>query len=122
MPESWLRYIYFLERMFVIDISFLRSAVKLPPGEDPNEWLAVNSKIQPFLSNVVSHRFFQPNQSSLREHYRVLHAKVVSSHVRRTKVIFLHISSDVLGTNTYGLMEKIFEDPLKCPQQNMPTI
>lgn len=30
----------------------LREAVRLPPGEDPNEWLAVNSKI--FRSSLIA--------------------------------------------------------------------
>lgn len=30
----------------------LREAVRLPPGEDPNEWLAVNSNILPLVCQV----------------------------------------------------------------------
>lgn len=34
----------------------LREAVRLPPGEDLNEWLAVNSKIFIFCLNVLFER------------------------------------------------------------------
>ena len=33
----------------------LREAVRLPPGEDANEWLAVNSNLSLFLSEFSLH-------------------------------------------------------------------
>lgn len=63
----------------------LRKVVKLPEGEDENEWLAVNSKslrytVSPWhgvdssSANRLarSGRLLQPNQPALRRHYRVL--------------------------------------------------
>lgn len=61
----------------------LRKAVKLPEGEDLNEWLAVNG-IHPFhgLNNKrltsVSGRLLQPNQPSLRINNRVLLSAIMS--------------------------------------------
>jgi len=60
----------------------LRKAVKLPEGEDENEWLAVNGKSR--CSSIPEHphsltradisfarsgRFLQPNQSALRQYH-----------------------------------------------------
>jgi len=63
----------------------LRKAVKLPEGEDENEWLAVNGKsgCPSFLEHshvftranipfAHSGRFLQSNQSTLWQHHRVL--------------------------------------------------
>lgn len=59
----------------------LRKAVKLPEGEDVNEWLAVNgafvSYIEPgdcymLTSLLCSGRLLQPSKPSLRSHHRIL--------------------------------------------------
>lgn len=66
----------------------LRKVVKLPEGEDENEWLAVNSKGSqalkdssgvPFWLTFAMHsgRLLQPDQSPLRRHHRVLLTQVV---------------------------------------------
>lgn len=64
----------------------LQKAVKLPEGEDLNEWLAVNGKLSrvgrfgPITnqsSASCSGRLLQPNKSSLRLHHRVLLPAVV---------------------------------------------
>lgn len=63
----------------------LRKVVKLPEGEDENEWLAVNSEFGHCLltsckSNltITSGGLLQPDQSPLWCHHRVLLAAVVS--------------------------------------------
>lgn len=63
----------------------LRKVVKLPEGEDENEWLAVNSESGPriikyteWMLTNCSGRLLQPNQSAVRGHYRVLLSTVVS--------------------------------------------
>jgi hypothetical protein len=64
----------------------LRKVVKLPEGEDENEWLAVNSEFPAdacytttrMLTENVSGGLLQPNQSPLRRHHRVLLASVMS--------------------------------------------
>lgn len=66
----------------------LRKAVKLPEGEDENEWLAVNSEScrkalglirrRPLTPFLCSGRLLQPNQPALWGHHRVLLAPVVS--------------------------------------------
>lgn len=60
----------------------LRKIVKLPEGEDENEWLAVNSKTS---SKIIGHqltchsgRLLQSYQSSIRVNYRVLLAAIMS--------------------------------------------
>jgi MOB kinase activator 1 len=55
----------------------LRKAVKLPEGEDKDEWLAVNSEnaytIAGTTANVYrSRRLLQPDQPAVRVHHRVL--------------------------------------------------
>jgi MOB kinase activator 1 len=63
----------------------LRKAVKLPEGEDLNEWLAVNGR-RPAASKReeselimgISRRFLQPDQPALRLHHRVLLPTVLS--------------------------------------------
>jgi MOB kinase activator 1 len=62
----------------------LRKAVKLPEGEDKDEWLAVNSaqltsgyKRASLIYNG-SRRFLQPDQPALRFHYRILLATELS--------------------------------------------
>jgi hypothetical protein len=57
----------------------LRKVVKLPEGEDENEWLAVNSEFgdsdaikEVLLIMTRSGGFLQSDQPSLRSHYRVL--------------------------------------------------
>lgn len=57
----------------------LRKVVKLPEGEDENEWLAVNSEFDDGHANkevllivASSGGFLQPDQPSLRSHHRVL--------------------------------------------------
>ena len=52
----------------------LRKAVKLPEGEDKDEWLAVNSKvpataIRILANNHGSRRFLQPDQFALRVYH-----------------------------------------------------
>jgi hypothetical protein len=63
----------------------LRKAVKLPEGEDLNEWLAVNGGRLPAwrrdkseLIRDPSRRFLQPDQPALRLHHRVLLPAVMS--------------------------------------------
>lgn len=61
----------------------LRKIVKLPEGEDENEWLAVNSTTyQNMLRRVAlmrnSGRFLQSHQSSLRIDHRVLLTAIMS--------------------------------------------
>ena len=61
----------------------LRKAVKLPEGEDRDEWLAVNGKgtsagVQAIPLTQDSGRLLQPNQPSLWIHYRVLFATELS--------------------------------------------
>lgn len=61
----------------------LRKVVKLPEGEDENEWLAVNSKevlveeMGTVLTVGYSGRLLQPDQPSLWSHHRVLLAPVL---------------------------------------------
>jgi hypothetical protein len=57
----------------------LRKVVKLPEGEDENEWLAVNSEYdnkhdnkEVLLIMASSGGFLQPDQPPLRSHHRVL--------------------------------------------------
>lgn len=54
----------------------LRKIVKLPEGEDENEWLAVNSTSPGFWHGRTltsdSGRLLQPDQPPLWRHYRVL--------------------------------------------------
>lgn len=67
----------------------LRKIVKLPEGEDENEWFAVNSKRRIWeerdcgyrndhLTPNHSGRLLQPGQPSLRRHHRVLLSTVMS--------------------------------------------
>lgn len=64
----------------------LRKAVKLPEGEDVNEWLAVNGILFTFcvaedamgLIGVISGRLLQSDQSAIWLYYRVLLAAVMS--------------------------------------------
>ena len=61
----------------------LRKAVKLPEGEDLNEWLAVNgthlaSRTGPLILMQCSRRLLQPDQPPLRFHHRVLLPTVMS--------------------------------------------
>ncbi len=65
----------------------LRKMVKLPEGEEENEWLAVNSKaclplsfVSPSVSaiNLGSGRFLQSDQSSLWVNYGVLFSAIMS--------------------------------------------
>lgn len=63
----------------------LRKIVKLPEGEDENEWFAVNSTPQIIGIGVInfsdanrSGGLLQSDQSALRSHYRILLASVVS--------------------------------------------
>lgn len=69
----------------------LRKAVKLPEGEDLNEWLAVNGKSRPFhvgfgrtkllMSTCMdSCGLLQSNQSPLWLHHRILFPPVVSGN------------------------------------------
>lgn len=60
----------------------LRKAVKLPEGEDEDEWLAVNSESPRVVGEggcsmltVCSGRLLQPDQPPLRRHHRVLLAR-----------------------------------------------
>ena len=61
----------------------LRKAVKLPEGEDLNEWLAVNSGCQSIRTDVAcsnpdfSRRFLQPDKPALWLDHRVLLAAVM---------------------------------------------
>lgn len=59
----------------------LRKIVKLPEGEDENEWLAVNSKVIPFVMNEYSWEYsgglLQSHQPSVRLDYRVLLPAIV---------------------------------------------
>lgn len=56
----------------------LKKAVKLPEGEDLNEWLAVNGEDKSIRNNssliltLPSRRFLQPNQPPVRQHHRIL--------------------------------------------------
>lgn len=84
----------------------LREAVKLPPGEDLNEWLAVNCNLcLPFstfpnyvfiqILNLIiwlvsglhfSCWFFQPGASALWYPHRVLYSRELPDNVCRTQV------------------------------------
>jgi len=72
----------------------LRLAVMLPEGEDLNEWVAVNSKLNIIFISIRSKHlsfsfscwFFQSNQHVVRDHHRILYRGELSHHVGRTKV------------------------------------
>jgi hypothetical protein len=74
----------------------LRKVVKLPEGEDENEWLAVNSMAPPRSlwcggmradgCFAQSGGFLQPDQPPLRSHHRVLFAPVVSGDESNRRV------------------------------------
>lgn len=67
----------------------LRKVVKLPEGEDENEWLAVNSEYHPeelrggpketaqLTRPKCSGRLLQPDQPPLRRYYRILLASIM---------------------------------------------
>ena len=61
----------------------LRKVVKLPEGEDENEWLAVNSEPRLQLqrasavANLCSGGFLQPDQPALRRNYGILFAPIM---------------------------------------------
>lgn len=61
----------------------LRKAVRLPEGEDKDEWLAVNSENSTQCNRGLTNshdscRLLQPDQPALRIHYRVLFATELS--------------------------------------------
>ena len=60
----------------------LRKVVKLPEGEDENEWLAVNSELRTMNADRIdaddcSGGLLQPDQPPIWRHHRVLFAPVV---------------------------------------------
>jgi hypothetical protein len=108
----------------------LRKIVKLPEGEDENEWLAVNSK-DAFTSCIVhslprfSGGFLQSYQPSVRIDHRVLLPTIVSrdegygrvcQDVRyiRKRTLIRHA-----GSSTFGRIPRTTRDPPKC--QRRPT-
>lgn len=60
----------------------LKKIVKLPEGEDENEWLAVNSKrvciLGALVANGNSGGFLQPHQPSLWIDHRILLSAILS--------------------------------------------
>lgn len=71
----------------------LRKVVKLPQGEDRDEWLAVNGTSLPRGSSHASEPnaarsrgFLQPDQSSIRRHHRVLQPTNLSRNESHRRV------------------------------------
>lgn len=109
----------------------LKKAVKLPEGEDENEWLAVNGRSRPGLrtseTKGKSGRFLQPNQSVIRSHYRILLAADVSrnegygrvSNLNQRLRITLRQRSD---SSTSGKIAKTTRSRRKCRRLNTSSI
>lgn len=72
----------------------LRKIVKLPEGEDENEWLAVNSMRSPphitERANDNSGRLLQSHQSTIRLDYRVLLSTIMSRNEGYGRVCMLY--------------------------------
>lgn len=109
----------------------LRKVVKLPEGEDENEWLAVNSgsRHRSFKrgrsADCSSGRLLQPDQPALRRHHRVLLPAVVPRDEGNRRVRALpirRIAKGVLttiGSSTSGRIARTTSGRPRC--RHRPT-
>lgn len=111
----------------------LRKVVKLPEGEDLNEWLAVNGEtstlalILEYMLTLSSRRLLQPHQPHLRLNNRILLTAVMPRDEGDRRVIlpplrtslalqYLTISQD---SNISGKTpQPATQNPPRCPRPN----
>ena len=104
----------------------LRKVVKLPEGEDENEWLAVNSEsrrkslTRRWTADCRSGRLLQPDQSPLRRHHRVLFSAVMprDEGYRRVRALPIpRIAKYILttvGSSTSGRIARTTSGRPRC--------